>query len=93
MMQAGFQYYKMGRTVGETSAEPLFITGEVNSASLKNSKLKFYFASANFMLPGCKKEERSYYIPDVTLAPGLAERLTKEDAMLEKVKRMIDDNR
>lgn len=89
MMQVGFQYYKMGQTIGEISSEPLFITGEVSSVFLKNSNLKFYFATSNFILPGFKKDEKRYYIPDITYMPDLAERLEGQDVLLEKVKRMV----
>lgn len=93
MMQVGFQYYKMGKTIGEISPEPLFITGEVSSVLLKKSNLKFYFASSNFMLPGFKKDERRYYIPDFTFMPNLAERLGKQDVILEKAQQIINESR
>ncbi|AHF17256.1 hypothetical protein NIASO_04685 [Niabella soli DSM 19437] len=89
MMQVGFQYYNMGHTIGEISSEPLFITGEVNTVFLKNSSLQFYYGTSNFILPGFKKDKKTFYTPNLTYTPTLTERLNGMDVILEKAKSSI----
>ncbi len=90
MMQAGFQYYKMGQTIGEISSEPLFITGEVSIVSLKNSHLAFNYPTSNFILPGFNKLKKTFYTPDVIYMPTLTDRLSDKDILLEKAKNMFN---
>lgn len=84
MMQVGFQYYKMGQTMGEVSSEPLFITGEVKQIALGRSGLLFNYGASNFILPGFTAGERSFYTPGVTHIPTLSERLGEEDELLKR---------
>lgn len=84
MMQVGFQYYKMGQTMGEISSEPLFITGEVHTDTLKKSHLTFHYPTSNFILPGFNKDKKTYYTPTVIYKPTLVERLSDQDILLKK---------
>jgi hypothetical protein len=90
MMQAGFQYYKMGQTIGEISSEPLFITGEVSTVSMKNSRLAFNYPTSNFILPGFNKSKKTFYTPDLIYMPTLTDRLSDQDILLEKAKNMFN---
>lgn len=92
MMQVGFQYYKMGKTIGEKSSEPLFITGEVHNIVLKNSGLQFYYGTSNFILPGFNKARKTYYVPDVVYTPTIKEQLDGGDILLKKaIATLIED--
>ena len=82
MMAVGFKYYHLGKTVGQISPEPLFITGEVKSFSLPNSQCLFYCPISNFILPGFEENRKSYFVPDYQVYPDLEDQLNKKDTLL-----------
>lgn len=82
MMAVGFKYYRLGKTVGQISSEPLFITGEVNKFSLPHSQCLIYYPISNFILPGFEENRKSYFVPDYQVYPNLKDQLSKKDTML-----------
>lgn len=91
MLAVGFNYYHLGKTVGQMSSEPLFITGEVQSFILPNSKCLFYCPSSNFILPGFDENKKNYFIPDYKVYPDYKDRLNNKDTLLNFAVKLFKD--
>jgi hypothetical protein len=91
MMAVGFQYYHLGKTVGQISSEPLFITGEVQSFTLPNSKCLFYYPTSNFILPGFEENKKNYFIPDYKVYPDFKDQLNNKDTLLNFAVKLFKD--
>lgn len=92
MLAVGFSYYHLGKTVGQMSSEPLFITGEVQSFTLPNSKCLFYYPSSNFILPGFEENKKDYFIPDYEIYPDFKDQLNNKDTLLNFAVKLFKDN-
>lgn len=91
MLAVGFNYYHLGKTVGQMSSEPLFITGEVQSFTLPNSKCLFYCPSSNFILPGFDENKKNYFIPDYKVYPDFKDQLNNKDTLLNFAVKLSKD--
>lgn len=91
MLAVGFNYYHLGKTVGQMSSEALFITGEVQSFILPNSKCLFYCSSSNFILPGFEENKRNYFIPDFEVYPDVKNQLNDKDTLLNFAVKLCED--
>lgn len=83
MMANTFQYYKMGSVVGQTSVEPLYISGEVTELITQNTKCRLYLPSSNFALPGYTKDSVTYFVPDYQVDPTIQDKILGKDKALE----------
>lgn len=82
MMAVAFQYYHLGKTVGQVSDEPLYITGELQKAVLPKTSCIFYYPTANFLLPGYQENKKAHFVPDYQIYPSLRDIIEKRDTML-----------
>lgn len=91
MLAVGFKYYHLGTTVGQMSSEPLFISGEVQSFTLPNSKCLFYCPSSNFILPGFEENKKNFFIPDYEIYPDVRNQLNNTDTLLNFAVKLCTD--
>jgi hypothetical protein len=78
MMAAGFEYYHLGKVVGQISFEPLFITGEVKGKKLPHTGYFFIYPTKNFILPGYHENRKEYLVPDYVVNPSLKDIMNKK---------------
>ncbi|MGF7080649.1 S41 family peptidase [Mucilaginibacter sp. UYCu711] len=93
MMANAFKYYKMGTVIGQISAEPLFISGEVREAITSNTKCSVYFPTKNFYLPGYEKNSASYFVPDYQVYPTINDRVKGKDPAVDLAIKILSVNR
>jgi hypothetical protein len=81
MMANTFQYFKMGVTVGDSSAEQMQMSGEVRQSGLPNSGLVLYCPITAFTIPNHNGNDKRLY-PDYYIVPSLQDKLNKTDVTL-----------
>ena len=81
MMANTFQYFKMGVIVGDSSAEQMQMSGEVNELLLPNSGIELYCPTTAFIVPNRNGIDKRLY-PDHYLVPSLADKLSNNDVTL-----------
>jgi len=92
MMANTFKYYKMGIVIGQVSVEPLFISGEVEELITVNTKSNVYFPTSDFYLPGYKKDNISYFVPDYQVYPTINDRIKSKDEALNFAVKLLGLN-